>query len=181
MTNRILAPCSLEGRRFYVTVKIENGRLSITSVHGPKANGDCYGGCGQHDTPLINPESKPEQGWTREQMERLHALWKRWHLNNMRPGCEHQRAEKWSERPIDPSKPTNTYGLHFEGQKHPSWNMLTWVRRSEHPEGLMCEPCPECGYKYGTAWLREELPDEVIEELHSFPEFPGELPGGWGR
>ena len=50
-----------------------------------------------------------------------------------------------------------------------------WVRYSEHPEGLLCKPCEVCGYKYGTAWLKEELPDAVrcfVEELplcHKIP------------
>lgn len=35
---------------------------------------------------------------------------------------------------------------------------LCHVRVEEHPEGLLCKPCPVCGYKYGTAWLKEELP-----------------------
>ncbi len=88
-------------------------------------------------------------------------IWDRWHLNDMKAGCEHQRAEGWDKRPIDPAKPLNTYGLHFEGQKSPSWNMLSWVRPSEHPEGLLTKPCPVCGYKYGTEWKKETLPDQV--------------------
>jgi hypothetical protein len=24
-------------------------------------------------------------------------------------------------------------------------------------------PCPECGYKYGSAWLHEPLPQEIID------------------
>jgi hypothetical protein len=43
--------------------------------------------------------------------------------------------------------------------------MLVWVRRSEHPEGLLGEPCSTCGYKYGTAWLREAVPEDVLRFL----------------
>lgn len=32
---------------------------------------------------------------------------------------------------------------------------------NEHPS----EPCPECGYKMGTAWLHEKLPAEIIQEI----------------
>lgn len=85
------------------------------------------------------------------------------HLNDMHAGCEHQRAEGWDKRPIDPSKPLNTYGKHFPGQKSDSWNMLGWVTRKEHPEGLLSHPCPTCGYKYGSAWKRAELPAETLE------------------
>jgi hypothetical protein len=86
-----------------------------------------------------------------------------WHLNDMKPGCEHQEAAGWDKRPIDPSKPTNAYGKFFPGQQTDSWNMLTWVSRKDHPEGLLSEPCPTCGYKYGTQWLRRELPIEIVK------------------
>ncbi len=85
-----------------------------------------------------------------------------WHLNDMKPGCEHQEALGWGKRPIDPAKPTSAYGKHFPGQRQDSWNMLAWVTRNEHPEGLLSHPCPTCGYKYGSAWLKRELPSEIV-------------------
>jgi len=30
--------------------------------------------------------------------------------------------------------------------------------------------CPDCGYKLGSAWLREEVPQEILNELFSMPE-----------
>lgn len=38
--------------------------------------------------------------------------------------------------------------------------------------GLLCKPCPVCGYKYGTAWQLEEVPQEVIDWLFNLPESP---------
>lgn len=32
------------------------------------------------------------------------------------------------------------------------------------------KPCPVCGYKYGTAWLRKEVPEDVLEFLQNLPE-----------
>jgi hypothetical protein len=93
----------------------------------------------------------------------------KWHLNDMNAACEHQEAEGWAERPIDPSKPLNTYGRHFPGQQHDSWNMLAWVRPEEHKGGLLGAPCPVCGYKYGTAWLKREFPAEVRAWAEGFP------------
>jgi hypothetical protein len=88
----------------------------------------------------------------------------------MRAGCQHQRAAGWHKRPIDPAKPTTAYGKHFPGQRQDSWNLLGWVRADEHPEGLMCRPCPECGYKYGTAWLSEPVPETVLAFLRNLPD-----------
>lgn len=101
-------------------------------------------------------------------VQRIIEVWKRWHLNGMRAGCEHQRAEKWVERPIDPTKPLDAYGIHFEGQRSPSSNRLTWVRPEERPDGLLTAPCPACGYHYGTRWLYEPLPEEIIEEVKTW-------------
>lgn len=63
-------------------------RLSITGVMGPKRNGDSDGGCGQISLPEVY---QPAPGWTVEMVERLWELWDRWHLNDLRAGCEHQR------------------------------------------------------------------------------------------
>ncbi len=92
-----------------------------------------------------------------------------WHMNDMRPGCVHQRAENWDERPIDPTKPIDAYGVHVPGGSA-TWNMLVWVRRDEHPEGLLSYPCPTCGYKYGSSWLTEELPAEVLAQVQALAE-----------
>ncbi len=159
-------------RKCDVFVKVEftdDGRLSMTGVVGPRANGDSWGSCGQIHDELLKLEWRPD-GWTAGMVSRLYDIWKLWHLNDMRAGCEHQRAAGWDKRPIDPKKPTSTYGRHFDGQKQDSWNLLGWVRRDEHPKGLMCEPCPECGYKYGSAWLKEEVPFAVLEWLRDLPD-----------
>lgn len=116
-------------------------------------------------------------GWTATRLREVLDLWDEWHLNDMTAGCEHQREGvaasdddpmvdvPWDQRPIDVSKPTNTYGTHFTGQRHASWNMLAWVRRDEHPRGLLSFPCPVCGYKYGSAWLTREIPAETRQHI----------------
>lgn len=45
-----------------------------------------------------------------------------------------------------------------------------WVTPAEHPEGLLTKPCSVCGYKYGSAWLKEEVPQEVVDFLASLPD-----------
>lgn len=175
-TKQLLIGTGQDGRIF-VDVVYHDGKLSLTGVEGPLANGDARGSCGQL---TIDPAAITEfaESWTVESAERLAEIWKRWHLNDMRPGCEHQRAEKWAERPIDPNKPTRAYGKHFEGQRTDSWNMLAWVTHAEHPEGLLSRPCGVCGYKYGSAWLREDVPTDVLEWLRSLPE--ASTPSPWG-
>ena len=45
---------------------------------------------------------------------------------------------------------------------------LGWLNQSEHPDGLLGRPCEVCGYKYGSAWLKEELPPEIVAEVQSW-------------
>lgn len=156
----------------------EDGRLSISGVIGPLSNGDARGSSGQFIMSFREYDERghmslsditPAPEWDVAMVKAFFDAWDAWHMNDMRAGCEHQRAEKWSERPIDPSKPTTAYGKHFQGQQYDSWNMLAWVRPSEHPSGLLGKPCPTCGYKYGTAWLREAVPVDVLAFLRGLP------------
>jgi hypothetical protein len=39
----------------------------------------------------------------------------------------------------------------------------------KHVDGILSKPCPECGYKYGSSWLKEEIPSDVIEWLDFLP------------
>ena len=44
----------------------------------------------------------------------------------------------------------------------------THVLHSESAaHGLLCKPCPVCGYKYGSVWLTEALPGAVLDELRA--------------
>lgn len=85
--------------------------------------------------------------------QRIKAVWERYHLNDMRAGCEHQRAG-W-----DVSKM-----LDVDGQK----KAAGWVYQKEHAEGLLCKPCEVCGYKYGSTWLYEAIPADVLAEIKSW-------------
>lgn len=162
----------------FVDVTYKAGRLSLIGVTGPRSNGNATGGCGQMVGDLRDPSFKPAPGWTRELAHQLADVWDRWHLNDMRAGCEHQRAAGWAERPIDPEKPTNTYGRHFDGQQQDSWNLLGWIRPDEHPDGLLTRPCPECGYRYGSAWQFEPVPADVLDWLRALPA--ADRPSPWG-
>ncbi|MCI2980666.1 hypothetical protein [[Clostridium] innocuum] len=43
-----------------------------------------------------------------------------------------------------------------------------WLYKKDHSKGLMCEPCPVCGYKYGSSWCYMPIPEndkKIIYEL----------------
>lgn len=145
---RIINPCSVKinNRNAQVFCKIEytNGRLSISGVEGPQANGNCAGSCGQIDMGYSRDKRDEgmefNEGWSFNLWKEFLETWSRWHLNDMRAGCEHQRANGW------------TYEEHHN---------------KETFEG---EACGQCGYKIGSAWLREEVPESVISFLQNLPE-----------
>lgn len=81
-------------------------------------------------------EEIPEliENWVMEwsRFKRIRQVWRRWHLNALRPGCEHQYALGWT------------------------------------PKNHLNESCPTCDYKFGTKWLYEPLPQEIIDEVQSW-------------
>jgi len=105
------------GGNIFIKTEFNNNRLSFTGVIGPLRNGDTRGGCGQidmefeHRDPadddsrhdkLIKPEDiKFAPGWDRESWLDLLDIWEQWHLNDMRAGCKHQRAEGWGKKRLE--------------------------------------------------------------------------------
>ena len=65
----------------------------------------------------------------------------------------------------------------YEPQKKYDWNngateesTLGWLSPEEHPDGILRNPCPVCGYKYGTSWLKEDVPEDVLQFLYNLPD-----------
>lgn len=48
--------------------------------------------------------------------------------------------------------------------------ILGHLTQKEHPEGILSKPCPVCGYKYGSAWIKEEVPKDIIDWLFNLPD-----------
>jgi hypothetical protein len=229
--NKIVRIGVSETLQVYCRIELSNnGRLSISGVEGPMPSGNCRGSCGQlimsykeYDTRGYKSvaDIKPAPGWNAETIKRFFDIWDRWHLNDMRAGCEHQRGAEWESREVtlyhftlteqaskdkkaaeqcaldalrrgEIFKPTaqqtelavlpyevthHEPHLPARGQFYQPRNRgatekknTNWLKPSEHPAGLLCKPCPVCGYKYGTAWKREEVPADVIAFLQSLPD-----------
>lgn len=206
------------GASTFCKIEWDGHRLSITGVEGPTRGGNARGGCGQILDRLEVQSYAP--GWSADLLERFRAIWKRWHLNDTRPGCEHQRdwpttekvelvtykltSEALSEqnrikaaalkrlhqdgtatinaqeREVLALPYTTTQappGLAVDGVASGRYEVKTreqkalgFIRPDEHPDGLLCKPCPECGYKYGSGWRYEAVPDDVLNFLRGLPE-----------
>lgn len=229
---KIINPCicdAYEGTaNGFVKIEYVDERLSISGVIGPTRNGNCKGSCGQCIDGIS--AGTPTEGWTKEMLDKLCEIWKEWHLNYMRPYCEHQKELGWGElarkevtlyhfrltrEAMDKQKkaemealealrncenfmPTKEQALfaalpysitshedlkgdtskYYEPKK-PLYSgdkgatekkTLGWLRPEEHPEGILCKPCPICGYEYGTSWKAEKVPEDVIQWLFSLPD-----------
>jgi len=134
-----------EGNKVIFSAKLNEGKFS--------ASGEYCGSLGQvfdHVSPRTDAQAA------------LIELWRKYHLNDMRAGCEHQRAENWNKVRINPAELPTSHANKDEGGI-----MAICVKPSEHPAGLLTKPCQVCGYKYGTAWLKEELPADFEDTLNS--------------
>lgn len=108
-------------------------------------------------------EHRFKSNFSDDDINRILDAWDRYHLNDMRAGCEHQRAWKWNEIKLDDSKPLTQDNMAMWSSYGPKKQLTYGNHRFEsHPRGLLSYPCPICGYRYGTAWLYEALPDDVV-------------------
>lgn len=156
----IVNPCICDtGRtnssRAFCTISYKDGRLSIKGVIGPLSNGDCMGSCGQCFEEI--GKGQVVDGWTQSMLDKFCDIWDKWHLNDMRPYCEHQKSLGWDK--ISQTKVPIDTEYHLLGFLHPE----------EHPDGILTKECPVCGYKYGTSWKKEEVPEDVLEWLFNLP------------
>ena len=116
------------GDRVWVTVDLRehDGKLRLSIQGETAAKGRKRDGPGSSGGQIImEAGALPRDPKSR----RIAEIWQRWHLNDMRAGCEHQRG--WTKERIG-------------------------------------QPCPVDGYKYGSAWLFEELPTDIIAEIKSW-------------
>lgn len=64
-----------------------------------------------------------------------------------------------------PEKGTPLYGCYEEESREEKTSR--WVKETEHPDGVLMKACPVCGYKYGSEWLYEKLPQEIINKVEA--------------
>lgn len=138
-----------QAQRFYPVfceIVYKLGRLSIHGVEAPMSNGNCKGGCGQIDSNYAKRDS--DIGEQLGQTLRLTDGWteEQWY----------RFLDVWSEWHL------NDIHAGCEHQRALGWEKDGY---DKHPS----EPCPECGYKFGTSWHVIPVPDDVIEFLNTLP------------
>lgn len=83
-------------------------------------------------------------------LNKILAIWRKWHMNDMRPGTIEQ------ERCLE--------GLYAKKEKADFGERCEYLKNHY----LLCDPLVIVGgkpYKYGSGWLYWEIPHEVLREL----------------
>jgi hypothetical protein len=115
---------------------------------------------------------------------RMVEIWEKYHLNGMKAGCEHQRKEQWEDQRIDPAElPEKCHANRDEKGVYAIWVYPSEVLNGYfkkgiwyappkfidpncvHKNGLLTKKCEVCGYEYGSKWLKEEIPEEILCEI----------------
>lgn len=138
----------------FVKVKFNDGRLSITGVEGPKANGDARGGCGQ----IVMSDweiSEYAPSFNRGVELQLREVWNNWHLNDMQAGSPAQTAYL-KANPV--SDRLDYYTKACEALAAANLNPDPNYLKDNKP------------YRYGSAWLRVDVPEDVLSWLQSLPD-----------
>lgn len=230
--NKVINPCKVDNEQAYCRIYTEEKLctllddtidtvtvLHITGVVGPRSNGDEYAAGQCYDTMR---QGVANEGWTADMLYKLLDIWQRWHMNDMKPYCEHQvdwdggklcklyeykmsddtrkrldtlkesihnmliagdsvqlsesqrtllGSKYFVKTAVDTAPEGNE--LYKEYTKHarelyPLESDTKWG--DKHPDGILAKPCPVCGYKWGSSWRAERVPEEVLQWLESLPE-----------
>ncbi len=140
----------------FVKIRFKDGHLSMTGVEGPKYNGDARGGCGQiimHEWDI----STHAPGFDRDTERKLREVWREWHLNDMTAGSPAQTA----------------YLKAHPVEYYDCADRLTKVCEALAAADLNPDPNylhKDMPYRYGSAWLRVEVPQDVLDWLQALPD-----------
>lgn len=139
MWKRTVVPMVFPSKELAVTIEYSDDGELHFFGAGPDGTGQC-------DFTLLNENGKPCCGFTKDMCLKLYDYWNRWHMNHLRPGTRKQMEalEEW--------KRTHSY---------------TYEKACEYLDsvGLLIDN----GHKYGTDWLKEEVPIDVLEWLFTLP------------
>ena len=81
----------------YAKIKLEGPRFTVNAVVGPRMSGNAVC-CGRIASIVdtAKDEIRYNKGWDERLLKDLQFVESRWHLNDMRPTCEHQRELGWT-------------------------------------------------------------------------------------
>lgn len=171
----IVNPCTVDvgdsrapadGVELFIEIRLDNdGELHITGVEGPKRNGDAWGSCGQidmHEWRIV----KMHRPWDEADISALRLLWKRWHLNHMKAGspAQEEHLRSLAAGGVEPWRDGDERWTGRYGGDHFAWAKIVLAEA-----GLQPDPAFDPPYSYGSAWMREDVPEHVLDWLFALP------------
>lgn len=138
--------------KVYVEISYANNRLSVVGSAYANRKAERNMISSGQNIDEARKVTTPGPGLTMDDVRGVVDVWDRWHLNDMRAGCTHQRSFGWD-------------AMHaLESRGRYTGMSEARVRAFER----IGRPCPACGYRYGSAWLSEEVPADVVEFVRKF-------------
>lgn len=147
-TGDILVGRTAEGESIYVTISLREregdyqtiehekvSQITTLAIGGLVIDKDGNETEGGQIADRLKDITEFDNGWNANQRDDLRRIWNRWHLNDTIAGCAHQEP------------------VYVEGS---NGNVVD-LRNTPK--------CPRTGYRYGTAWLVEDMDDEDAESL----------------
>jgi len=136
----------LQRRETYETIEHETvseplGFALTSAVWDPSRTDWIAGGATVEPLREVVERGTVSPRLTSDGLARLADIGERWHLNDVKAGCAHQTV------------------VYEDGE---------YGRR---PSLTLTEPCPMTGYRYGSSWLIEPLPDGLLDEVSDILEW----------
>lgn len=78
-------------------------------------------------------------------------------------------SDEWYKDRFTPPSDTSPLAGLYEVTKREQ-KLSGWVYEHEHPQGDLSRKCKVCGHAYGSAWLKEAVPPEVVAFLEGLPD-----------
>lgn len=131
----------------FITWELKDGRFSVSAEIWDPRETDIYcGGQCVEEVRRFFPLNK--------QARRMAAIWKEWHLNDMQAGSPAQT--EWLRR--------NNIGAKSGDYYTTACDALARAGLNPDPSHII-DGKP---YVYGSAWLKKELPPEILAEIQSW-------------
>lgn len=166
----VINPYSVKGiGQVFIKIQFDEGKgtLSISGVEAPTSDGNCKGSAGQIDMSFREyheNDYEANPGFTMDSIAKLMDIWGEWHLNDMTKGTplQEQAVKHWL-----------SLGNKFDYEKVCEYLKSIGLYTDRLPEGMTAHAgaFDENGlYKYAYAWLKRDVPADVVQWLFSLPE-----------
>lgn len=145
----------------FCKITYTDGRLSISGVVGPQTSGNCRGSCGQINMGLkIQDFVEFADGWDGTKLGHFLKAWEEHHLNDLTAGSPAQETHLKALPKVDIYEAG--FSSHYDGA------CAELEKAGMQPDPTLIHQGKP--YRYGSAWLRCDVPLVVLAFLQALPD-----------